>query len=322
MKVAVIGLGWWGPKLLRNFVDSHLFDEVIACDTDAAQVEKYRSMYGISGTTDVDVVLQNSGIGAVAVATPPRTHYELTRRALMSGKHVLVEKPPTLSVRELEELTGIASKGGLTYMVDSTFIFSDPIRKIKELLDSGYFDCIKMIQFLRYGDVLRQESLIRLDNAMLKNNIDVLGDLLFHDLSILVYFYRGEITVRSVNAGYNLWDNLCDTAYIDLSAGNSLVHIGLSWTLPERRREIVIFDKEKFLVYNDLVEDGKLKVYSIRKKSEDVIPLPDAGTEPLQNLVRHFMDCILHDREPLTGGRFMLGVMRTFERIKELSGQN
>jgi len=321
MKIAVIGLGWWGPKLLRNFINNHFVDEVVGCDSNQAQLDVYRDMYGISTTTSLDDILVDKNINAVAIATPPNTHYEFTKQAFLSGKHVLVEKPPALNIQELEELIDLSKKRHLVYMTDSTFIFGDPIQRIRELIKAGYFNGITMIQFLRYGDVLRQENIDRLKNAMLKNKMDAIADLIFHDLSILLYLMEGEVEVLSVNAAYNLWDELCDTAYIDLKIGNCLVHIGLSWTLPERRRDIVIFDREKFLVYNDLVPYEKLKVYSIKKKAEEVVRLPSANTEPLQKVVSHFVDCVLHHREPITGPEFILSVMKTFDKIREINGK-
>lgn len=321
MKIAVIGLGWWGPKLLRNFINNHFVDEVVGCDSNSKQLDICRNMYGISTTTSFEDIVRDKSIDAVAIATPPSTHYDFTKQAFLSGKHVLVEKPPALNIQELEELVELSRQRHLAYMTDSTFIFSDPIQRIKELIESAYFNGITMIQFLRYGDVLRLENLDRLENAMLKNNMDAIGDLIFHDLSILLYLMKGEIEVLSVNAAYNLWDELCDTAYIDLKVGECLVHIGLSWTLPERRRDIVIFDREKFLVYNDLVPYEKLKVYSIKKKAEEVVRLPSANTEPLQTVVSHFVDCVLHHQEPLTGCDSMLDVMRTFVKIRQMNGK-
>jgi len=317
MRVAVIGLGWWGPKLVRNFLHTPGVACVVGCDSDPVRRDVIRREHGIAVTTSVEEVLDDPGVTAVAIATPPPTHGEIARAALRRGKHVLVEKPPARDVAEVEELVALAASRGLAYMVDSTYIFSDAVQRLGDLTRGGFFDGITSMRFLRYGDNVRRDGVQRLERAMLANGLDAIDDLIFHDLAVLRFLLGcARVEVLSVTTASNLWPELCDTAYVDLRVGQTAVHIGVSWTLPERRRDITIFDRTKFLVYNDLTPYDKLRVYSIDGGREEIVPLSSANWEPLQALVAHFVECITSGRAPITGGAFMLDVMRMFADVR------
>lgn len=317
MKVAVVGLGWWGPKLVRNFLNNHGVASVVGCDTDAARLDVIAREHGIATAASVDEVLADPGVVAVALATPPQTHGALARAALERGKHVLVEKPPARDVAEVEDLIALAASKRLVYMVDSTYIYSDAIQRLGDLTRGGFFEPITSIECLRYGDNVRRDGVQRLERAMLANGVDAIDDLIFHDLAVLRFLLgSAEVEVLSVTTAENLWPGLCDTAHVHLRIGRTAVHVGVSWTLPERRRDITMFDRTKFLVYNDLTPYDKLRVYPLDGGREEIVPLSSANWEPLQALVSHFIDCIRTGRAPITGGAFMLDVMRMFSAVR------
>lgn len=317
MKVAVIGLGWWGPKLVRNFLNTPGVSSVIGCDTDAARLDVIAQEHGIATVASVDEVLSDPAVGAVALATPPQTHGELARAALQRGKHVLVEKPPARDVAEVEGLIALAASKRLVYMVDSTYIYSDAIQRLADLTRGGFFEVLTSIECLRYGDNIRRDGVQCMERKMRANGVDAIDDLIFHDLAVLRFLLgSAEVEVLSVTTAENLWPGLCDTAHVHLRMGGTAVHVGVSWTLPERRREMTLFDRTKFLVYNDLTPYDKLHVYPLDGGREEIVPLSSANWEPLQALVAHFVDCIRTGRAPITGGAFMLDVTKMFAAVR------
>ncbi len=316
MNIGVIGLGWWGPKLVRNLLANPHVNKVVGYDTDLSRVEAMRRDFGIEATASLGRLLEDEAIVGVVIATPPQTHYEVAQQALSAGKHVMTEKPPAMSVGELVALDALAQAGRLVHMVDATYVFSPPVVRLKELIDNGDLGPLTLVQSLRYGDNLRRDGVSRLESTMLKNGVDAIGDLVYHDIAILQYLIPGPCEVVSVNVAHNLWGHLCDTAYIDLRIGTCAAHIGLSWTLPERRRDVTLFDREKVVVFDDLIEADKLKVHGIRRPFDQPISVAASRTEPLANAVGHFVQCIRTGGPPLTGGEFMLRLMTTFEEIR------
>ncbi len=315
--IAVFGLGWWGPKILRNLKQHPLVSEIIGVDQDQGQCEKIATEYGIPTTDDHVSVLNNPNIHAIVIATPPATHFKLARAAFQSGKEVLVTKPPTLTIEELEILVEMANVEDRMFMMDTTFVYNEPIRKLKELLGGGIMDEIRFVQSLRYGNDVRFHHISRLRNTMLKNGINVVDDLLFHDLAILIYLFpNASFSPKAVHCANMLSKNYCDTAFIRVETSDFPIHIGLSWPLPERRREILIADDKKQLIFDDLKQDSKLTLFKIEEQIEESI---DHGkTEPLFLVADHFISCIKNRHQALTNGLFMLKVMKLFDSIKSI----
>jgi predicted dehydrogenase len=254
----------------------------------------------------------------VIIATPPATHFKLARSAFASGKDVLVTKPPTQTTEELKTLIRLANHHHRIFMMDSTFVYSTPIRKIKDLLDNGLFPNIRFIQSLRYGDDLRLHHVSRLRNTMLANKINVIQDLLFHDIAILNYLLpEKDLKLRAVHTVNMLAENICDTAFIHLDTDIFPIHVGLSWTIPDRRRELLISDKEKLLIFDDLKPDNKLTLFWIEEKREEVIE--HGKEEPLFMVVDHFLKCVQKRTTPITDGTYMLNVMKSFQSIIDFS---
>jgi len=314
MNVAVMGLGWWGPKLVRNFIQHPEFDQVYGFDQDRNILNIRASELQFQALGSIEEIWKNSRINAVVIVTPVQTHYKLTKAALEHGKHVLVAKPPASTPQEVEELGQMAQKTGLVYMADSTFVYSAAVQKMREEIKAGTFPNLRSVQSLRLGDDMRMHHVSRIRNTMFANGVDVIEDLIFHDLSVLFSLLEGDFHIHSVQRFYNLHPTLCDTAYIDLNVGDVRVHIGYSWTLPERKRELVLYDPEKFLVFDDLQKEEKLWIYHLESQKKERLSFSQG--EPLFNVVDHFAQCIKNGKEPVTGITLMLKVMHVAERVR------
>jgi predicted dehydrogenase len=325
MHVGVIGLGWWGPKLVRNFVAILGADHVIGCDLDAERCHDATRRWGIRTVPNPEALLSDPTVQAIAIASPPATHYPFTRRAIEAGKHVLVEKPPAMTLEAFEELAAFARERGRVYMADSTYVYAPVIRALRSLLRDTKVGEVRAVQSLRHGDNLRREGRGRLDSALLRHGIDVVEDLVFHDLAILAYLFEEPLHLQSIHRFEALEPGVADVAYVDGHIGTRPVHVGLSWTLPERRREIVVYTERAVVRADDLAERDKLTVYWIDTQKEEVPPIEDYHQEPLLAMVSHFLKCVDTGSEPETGAHFMRRAMTGFEacrnhRLPSLTG--
>ena len=308
LNVGVIGCGYWGPNLIRNF-NSHPDCKVkTVCDLDEDRLAHMKGLYAdVATTTDVDELINDEDIHAIVIATPVDLHYELGRKSLLAGKHTFIEKPMTSSAEHSRELVAMAKERGLTLMVGHTFIYSEPVRKIKEIIDSG-----------EIGDVYYISSR-RLNLGLFQKDINVTWDLAPHDISIILYFLdRPPVSVNCqgkahVNPGIEDVTNL--TLNFD-DGGFATIHS--SWLDPNKIREMIIVGSKKMIVFDDNEPLEKIKIYD---KRVEVPPHYDdfAGfhysyhygdmlapyiqqTEPLKVETRHFLDCILTDAEPMSSG--------------------
>ncbi len=316
---AVLGLGWWGSKVLRNVCENSSFSKVYAFDKDPERVRQALSRWKFQPLNHLDELWTSSDIQAVAVVTPPETHFDLVRRALECGKHVMVAKPPAQTVEEVERLCSLSEKNGLVFMVDSTFVYNPATLKVRQLVRDGLLTDLCFVQSIRHGDDLRFHDLQRILDLIRISGTDVIEDLAFHDISVLRIVFGQPFAVRSVRRIHILDPSLCDTALIELDLDGVPVHIGYSWSLPDRRRQLLLYDDEKFLLFDDLKKERKIEIYNLAAK-ESVFPeYPEA--EPLHEVVEHYYRCIVEGREPLTGKQFMLDVMRTVEQIRQFGGE-
>jgi len=318
--VAVIGYGYWGPNLVRNFSACPTTRVVAVCDRDASRLARVAANCpGAKLTADYNEVLRNAEIEAVAIATPVATHVSLARAALEAGKHVLIEKPLAGNVREAELLVQRAREVGRTLMVDHTYIYSPAVRKIKELVDKGEF-----------GEIFYVDS-VRINLGLFQNDVNVLWDLAPHDLSIVDYLLgRLPRSLAAMGVSHTSSD-LEDVAYLNLDFGNSLMAtFHVNWLSPVKLRHTIIGGSKRSLVYNDLNPAEPIKVYDcgiqlqpsaearygmlVNYRAGDIwSPYVSRGEEPLQNVVRHFSHCILENKQPLTDGESGLRVVRILE---------
>jgi predicted dehydrogenase len=267
---------------------------------------------------DLDAVLADGSVEAVAVATPPLTHGPFARAALLAGKHVLVEKPLTVSLAEAEELVDLAGRSGLTLMVDHTFLYSPAVRMIKRLLDAG-----------ELGDVYFVDS-VRINLGLFQNDVNVLWDLAIHDLAIVDHLIgRAPVSVSAFGRSHTRKETE-DVAYLSLDFGdNLLASFHVNWLSPVKVRHLIVGGSKKGLVFNDLDQSEPIKVYDrdilvdesaearrgalVSYRTGDVWSPHLEREEPLQNMVGHFAACVRGGRAPLTDGRAGLRMVRILD---------
>ena len=320
IKVGVIGCGYWGPNLIRNFVMCPETELIWACDKDTKRLDKATRPYpGVKGTADINDVLSDTNLNAVAIATPVNTHFSIAKACLENGKHVLIEKPLAASVDEGENLVRLAREKGLQLMCDHTFCYTGAVRKMKEIITSGAL-----------GEILYFDS-IRINLGLFQQDINVIWDLAPHDLSILDFLIDRKPVSVSAHGVCHAGNNIENIAYVTLRYDNSFIaHFHLNWLSPVKIRRTIVGGSEKMLVWDDLEPGETIKIYDkgiIVKKGEDekrndllvsyrsadmYAPRVD-DTEALSVMVREFANCVAHNKPALTDGEAGLRVLRVLE---------
>lgn len=249
--IGIVGLGYWGPNLLRNFAASPGWTVKYGCDLSAAHRDKMRAQYpSVTYTDRLADVLDDPDVDAVAIATPVSTHHQIARTALERGKHVLVEKPLTGTVADADDLIAVAARHGRQLLVDHTFVYTGAVRKIRDLAASGDL-----------GDIYYFES-SRINLGLIQKDANVLWDLAIHDLSIL-----GEIcdltSITSIYAqGSHHFGAHAEIGHLHVSfAGGCEAHIHVSWLSPVKLRQTIIGGTRKMVVFDDLQPSEKIRVY-------------------------------------------------------------
>ncbi len=317
--IGVIGAGYWGPNLIRNFAACPLTRLVAVCDRDPDRLQRVLAAYPtVAGVADVQALLARADVDAVAVATPVGTHGPIGLAALAAGKHLLVEKPLTASVREAEALVEAARDAERILMVDHTFVFSGPVRKMKEIIDSGTL-----------GELYYVDS-VRINLGLFQHDVNVVWDLAPHDLSIMDYLFgRSPRSISAVGSCHTHTD-IEDIAYLNIEFRDELLaSFHVNWLSPVKIRHFVVGGSDKSLVYNDLEPAEKIKIYDrgitvaedpearrgvlVGYRTGDVRSPHIDLYEPLQRLVTHFAECIRDGTRPLTDGQAGLRVVRILE---------
>jgi predicted dehydrogenase len=317
LRVGVIGYGYWGPNIVRNLHSLENCEVVSVCDKNPASLRRANRQYpSIPLTTDCADILTSPHIDAVAVVTPVWTHFALAKAALENGKHVFVEKPFTSSTAQAEELIELADRKNLKLMVDHTFLFSGPVTKIRELVDSNALGA------LYYFDSTR------VNLGLFQHDINVIWDLAPHDLSIMdhIILERPEAVVATGGKHLN---GLADVAFITVYfPKNVIAHVNVNWLSPVKVRTTLIGGEQKMLVWNDLDPDEKIKVYDkgvqisnkeglhellVSYRSGDVWAPKVEQTEALKVELGYFIDCIMKDRRPVNDGAAGLRVVKLLE---------
>lgn len=319
INVAVVGCGYWGPNLVRNFRPLPDCRLTKLCDTDSGRLRHMKALYPeVETTTGLEDIVHNPEIDAVAIATPVRFHFEMGKACLEAGKHVFIEKPMAMSAAESRELNTLANGKGLTLMVGHTFIYSPPVRKIREIIRSGDL-----------GDILYISSR-RLNLGLFQKDINVAWDLAPHDISIILYVLD-EVPV-SVNcqgkAHFTQGIEDVTNMTLHLSQGGFST-IQSSWLDPNKVREMTFVGSRKMLLYDDLAPNEKIKIYD---KHVEIPPHYDTFAEfhyayhygdmyspylkqfePLKMECQHFLDCIRTGDEPESSGLKGLRVVQVLE---------
>jgi predicted dehydrogenase len=319
--IGVIGCGYWGPNLLRNFAENEAARLRWVCDLDERRLEAMGRRYPSAETTrDYKRLLADAELDAVVIATPVGTHYNFAREALLAGKHVLIEKPLTASVREAEELIELAERERLTLMVDHTFVYTGAVRKIKEIVESG-----------ELGELLYFDS-TRINLGLFQRDINVVWDLAPHDLSIMDYIINRQPVALSATGSCHIERGIENIAYVMLKFTDEFIaHFHFNWLSPVKVRRTLIAGSRKMVVYDDIEPTEKIRVYDsgvttnrsddemdreiayktlISYRTGDVwVPKLDS-TEALRYVCQEFLDAITEGRRPLTDAAAGLRVVR------------
>jgi len=322
---AVIGLGYWGPNVLRNVIDVDKFDDIYCHDLDISKIDKCKRRFtSIKPVSSYENILNNDDINCVFICTPLSTHYQLAKDALLNGKNVLIEKPMTSTVEEAKELIDISNKKSLKLMVGHTFEFSPPVEKIKEIIQNGMLGDIYFI------------SMTRINLGIHRKDVSVIGDLATHDLSILFRLIEEEPYSISAVSNSFVKNKLKDVAFINLRyKSGTIVNINVSWLSPKKIRETIIVGSKKMLIYDDTKSDEKIKIfdrgvdvlkdpdsfgeYQLTYRTGDIISPVLEATEPLKIEISHFIDCVNNGLKPKTDGYCGLKVVRFLEAAEKSS---
>jgi len=317
MKIGIVGLGYWGPNLVRNFLSTDGVEVVICFDVserNAARTKKRFPMVELAAS--YSELLQRSDVDAVVLATPVSTHYSLGIQALKAGKHLLVEKPLTTKTTEAMDLINEAERRRLVLMVDHTFIYTGAVRKIREL--TGY----KLL-----GDVMYFDS-VRVNLGLFQHDINVIWDLAAHDISIMDHIL--DVKPIAVSAfGATHFNGVADMAYLTARFENNLIaHFHVNWLSPVKIRRILIGGTKLMVVYDDMDPSEKVKLYDkgvdidgedsiystlVHYRTGDMFAPRVDLTEALSLVAAEFVDCIMTHRRPVTDGQAGLNVVRVLE---------
>lgn len=321
MRVGLIGYGYWGINLARVINEADGMELMCICDLDGERLNEAKKLYSCSFVSSLEEILALD-IEAVFIATPPSTHYAVAKAALMSHKHIFVEKPFVMKLEDAYDLIELADKKGLLYMVDHIFIYSEPVKYLKSNIE-------------QFGDIVYVNAR-RINLGLFQYTTDVIWDLAVHDLSIIDYLIGLDISRVSVfKQKYKNFPNEA-IANIDLELkSGTVVNLNVSWLSPVKIREMMIGGTKMTAMYNDTLED-KLKLYKagiIFEKDlskaelyqqmikydygETVIPVLNSQ-KSLNNSVEHFRDCIIKKQEPITGKKSILNVIKALEIISKV----
>ena len=316
--IAVIGYGYWGPNLVRNFASVEGASVRTVCDLNPQRLGEAKLRHpDLETTTEFHTVLEDPAIDAVAIATPVRTHYEFARRALEHGKHVLVEKPMTASVAEAESLLDLALKRDLRLMVNHTFIYTGAVRKMKEIVVNGSL-----------GDLYYLDS-VRINLGLFQRDVNVLWDLAPHDIAIMDHLIDEPPISVCANGVCHIGNGIENVAYLTVYFNSGLIaHFHNNWLAPVKIRSLMLGGSKKMILYDDMEITEKIKVYDRGVEVTNADSVRDAlisyrlgdmwaprldTTEALSRMAKEFIASIKDSRAPLTDGQSGLNIVRVLE---------
>jgi predicted dehydrogenase len=319
IRIGVIGYGYWGPNLVRNFAETETAMVSAVADLDRKKLETVARRYpAVRTTTRFQDLLEDPAIDAIAVATPVQTHFELGMAALKAGKHLWLEKPMTETSLQARKLVDEAEKRDLVLLVDHTFTYTGAVRKMGEIIRSG-----------ELGRVYYYDSL-RVNLGLFQRDVSVISDLAVHDFAILDYIL-GEHPVAVSASGINHFPGTPENlAFVTLFYDSgTIAHMNVSWLAPVKVRQILVGGSKKMIAYDDLEPSEKLKVYDkgvsftddpkeihemrVGYRTGDMWAPKLSTAEALRLESEHFVDCIEHGKVPETDGRLGLRVVELIE---------
>lgn len=321
LNLGVIGYGYWGPKIVRNFSSAPKASVVAVCDLDHnALYQVKKNFENVHVTQDYDEIIRSPKIDAVAIVTPVSTHYDIAKKALLHGKHVFIEKPFTASTAEATELIELAERKNLVIMVDHTFLFCGAVKKIKQLIEEDVL-----------GELYYFDS-IRINLGLFQKDVNVVWDLAPHDFSIMHHLIGREPLAVAATGMSHFDNNIENVAYITVYfPGNLIAHININWLSPVKIRTTLIGGHKKMLVWNDLVADEKVRVYDRGVENGNGI-----SKEKMNNFLMHyrmgdmwaprfeqlealrceadyFVDCVENNTKPINDGAAGMRVVKMLE---------
>jgi len=313
INIAQIGVGYWGPNLLRNLIANKDCNVTTVVDLADERRDFIRGLYpSVNVTADTQQTFDDPSVDAVVIATPAATHFDLAISALKSGKHVLVEKPMAQTVDEVEKIGALAKKNDLTAMVGHTFLYNSAVRYLKQLIDSGELGEIRYI----YSQ--------RLNLGRIRSDVDALWNFAPHDVSIVQYLLGDPSPISVVRHGMDyVQSGIDDVVFLNIVYPNKVMaHIHVSWLDPHKVRRTIVVGSKKMVVYDD-IDENKIAIYDkgidrmavlgenmefdnpdflkFNHRSGDVLLPKIQFEEPLKLEIAHFIDCIQNGVECLTG---------------------
>jgi len=318
--IGVVGFGYWGPNLIRNFFETANCRVASICDASPDRLASAGRRYpNVSLTGQFDDLLRDPAVDAVALATPVHTHAALAKRALHAGKHVLVEKPMTTCAADAEELIELADRFNRTLMVDHTFVYTGAIRRIKELLDTG-----------ELGTLYYYDS-VRVNLGLIQHDVSVIWDLAAHDFSIMDYLIARKPLGISALGAVHLPGGMADVAYLTVTFENNLIaHFHVNWLSPVKVRQVLIGGDRRMVLYDDIQPTEKVKVYDrgvqwtddpnearrealVGYRTGDMYAPKLDPSEALRTECAHFVESIRAGTRPITDGMAGLRTVRMLE---------
>lgn len=320
--IAQIGIGYWGPNLLRNLVANRHCRVKTVVDVAPGRREFVEALYpGIATTPDSDAVLSDPEIDAIIIATPVATHFDLALKVLQQGKHALVEKPMARTAQEVEQIQSLATDNQLVAMAGHTFIYNAAVRYLKKLVEEETLGHIRYI------------SSQRLNLGRIRTDVDALWNFAPHDVSIIQYLLGDPQPLQVSSQGMDfVQEGIADVVFLHISYPNKIMaHVHVSWLDPHKVRRMTIVGSKKMAVYDDMAEN-KIAIYDkgieprailgenmdfdhpdftkFHQRSGDVLLPKIDFVEPLQTEVEHFLECIRNRTPCLTGPAHALQVVR------------
>lgn len=323
IQVGVIGYGYWGPNLVRNFMAAPGSSVVAVADLREERLQPLRKLYpSLKGEKDAGSIINDPGVDAVIIATPVASHFDLAMAALKAGKHVLVEKPLATTSDQARQLIDVAAARNLVLLVDHTFVYTDAVRKMRELISTGAL-----------GEIYYYDA-VRVNLGLFQHDINVIWDLAIHDLSIMDFVLPDKPVAVSATGISHVPGQPENVAYITLFFANrQIAHVHVNWLTPVKVRHTLIGGSEKMILYDDLEPSEKIKVYdkgiTVTPRPEDVYKLLVSyrsgdmyaprldNTEALQNEALHFIDCIENGASPETDGQAGLRMVSMIEAAEK-----
>lgn len=327
VNVGVIGCGYWGPNLVRNFVELPEATLLVCCDPREERLRFIQQRYpALDVTTDHRELLARRDLDAVIIATPIATHFPLVKEALLADKHVLVEKPLVLEAAHGEELVRIARERSRVLMVGHTFEYNPAVNKLKDILDDG-----------ELGDVYYVYS-HRVNLGQVRGDVNALWNLAPHDISILIYLLGAFPTKVACRGKCYLQAGIEDVAFLVMEFPNGeMAHIHVSWLDPSKLRKMTLVGSKKMVVYDDMDSEAKIRIYDkgvsqisggagtgevygefhVRLRAGDIFIPKIEMSEPLKNECLHFVSSIENGTQPRSDGESGLRVVKILEAAQQ-----